>query len=109
MINTFQDELYLLESKQAKGTKIRANIRWGLEGEKCSKTFFKVLERQNMQNQTISELYTDVEKSKFSSNPKDILKSAKSFYENLYTRENASKSAIDELLNQIPTNKKISF
>ena len=102
MINTF--ELYLLESKQAKGTKIRANIRWGLEGEKCSKTFFKVLERQNMQNQTISELYTDVEKSKFSSNPNDILKSAKNFYENLYTRENVSKSAIDELLNQTPTN-----
>ena len=101
-INTF--ELYLLESKQAKGTKIRANIRWGLEGEKCSKTFFKVLERQNMQNQTISELYTDVEKSKFSSNPNDILKSAKNFYENLYTRENVSKSAIDELLNQTPTN-----
>ena len=50
MINTFQDELYLLESKQAKGAKIRANIRWDLEGEKCSKTFFQVLERQNMQN-----------------------------------------------------------
>ena len=48
MINAFQDELYLLESKQAKGAKIRANIRWDLEGEKCSKTFFKVLERQNM-------------------------------------------------------------
>ena len=56
MINTFQDELYLSESKRAKGAKIRANIRWDLEGEKCSKTFFKVLERQNMQNQTISEL-----------------------------------------------------
>ena len=34
-----------------------ANIRWELEDEKCSKTFFKVLDRQNMQNQTISELY----------------------------------------------------
>ena len=48
MINAFQDELYLLESKQTKGAKICANIRWDLEGEKCSKTFFKVLERQNM-------------------------------------------------------------
>ena len=28
MINTFPDELYLLESKQAKGAKIRANIGW---------------------------------------------------------------------------------
>ena len=30
-----------------------------------------------MQNQTIFELYTDDKKSKYSSNPKDILKSAK--------------------------------
>ena len=95
MINTFQDELYLLESKQAEGAKIRANIRWDLEGEKCSKTFFKVLEIQNLQNQTISELYTDDQKSKCSSNPNDILKYAKNFYENLHTKENVSKSAID--------------
>ena len=62
MINTFQDELYLLESKQAEGAKIRANIRSDLEGEKCSKTFLKVFQIQNMQNQTISELYTDDQK-----------------------------------------------
>ena len=30
-----------------------------------------------MENQTILELYTDDNKSKYSSNPKDILKSAK--------------------------------
>ena len=76
-------------------------------GEKCSKTFCKVLKRQNMQNQTISELYTDAKKSKFSRNPNHILQSAKNLYENLYTRGNVSKSAIDELLNKIPTNKKI--
>ena len=42
-------------------------------GRECAKVFFKVLERQNMKNQTISELYTDDNKSKYSSNPKDIL------------------------------------
>ena len=47
--------------------------RW----KKCPKTFFEVLERQNLKNQTIFELYTDDNKSKYSSNPKDILKSAK--------------------------------
>ena len=66
MINNLQDELYALETKQAKGAKIRANIRWDLEGEKCSKSFYNVLERQNMQNQTISELYTDDKKTKYS-------------------------------------------
>ena len=41
-INNLQDELYSVESKQTRGAKIRANIRWDLEGEKCSKTFFGV-------------------------------------------------------------------
>ena len=70
MIENLQNELYQLENKQAKGAKLHANIR-------RTKTFFKVLERQNMKNQTIFELYTDDNKSKYSSNPKDILKSAK--------------------------------
>ena len=41
------------------------------------KRFFKVLERQNLQNQAIFGLYTDDSKSKYSSNPKNILKSSK--------------------------------
>ena len=35
-----------------------------------------------MKNQTIFELYTDNNKSKYSSNPKDILKSAKKIMKN---------------------------
>ena len=35
-----------------------------------------------MKNQTIFELYTDDNKSKYSSNPKDILKSAKKVMKN---------------------------
>ena len=54
MIENLQDEFYQLERKQVKSAKLCANIRWDLEGEKCSKTFFKVPERQNLQNQTLS-------------------------------------------------------
>ena len=109
MINNLQDELYTLETKQTTGGKVCANIRWYLEGEKCSKSFFNVLERQNMQNQTISELYTDDKKTKYSNNPvetkyfnnpQDILKSAKIFYKDLYTRGNISGDAINELLTE---------
>ena len=35
-----------------------------------------------MQNQTIFQVYTDNNKSKYSSNPKDILKSAKKLMKN---------------------------
>ena len=48
-----------------------------MEGEKGPKTFFEVLEKQKMKSQTIFELYTDDNKSKYSSNPKDIFKSGK--------------------------------
>ena len=37
MIENLQDELYQIENKQAKGAKLRANIRWELEG----KNFFQ--------------------------------------------------------------------
>ena len=59
MIENLQDKLYQLEYKQAKDAKFCANIKQELQGKKYYKTFFKVLERQNMQSQTISELYTD--------------------------------------------------
>ena len=53
-------------------------------------TFFKVLERQNMQNQTIFEWYTDENKLKYSSNPKDIHKSEKKNMENSTPTEAAT-------------------
>ena len=40
-----------------------------------------------MQNGTISELYTDDKKPKYSRHPNHILKSAKNFYEKLYKRD----------------------
>ena len=41
MIEHLQDELYQIENKQAKGTKLRANIRWELEGKNAKKSFFQ--------------------------------------------------------------------
>ena len=40
-----------------------------------------------MKSGTISKLYTDDTKSKYSSNPNNILKSAINFNEKLYTKE----------------------
>ena len=76
MIENLQDELYQLEKKQPKGAQLRASIRWELDGKRCS-TFFKVLKRQSMKYQTISESYNDDNEAKYSSDPKDIFKFAK--------------------------------
>ena len=59
-----------------------------------------------MKNQTIFELYTDDNKSKYSSNPKDIL-NLKENYEKLYTKQ-TSTAATTEFVQKIPNRKKIS-
>ena len=47
-------------------------------------------------------------KSKYSSSPKDILKSAKKIHEKLYTNETTSKAPITEFFSKISIRKKIS-
>ena len=59
-----------------------------------------------MKSQAIFELYTDDNKSKYSSNPKDILKSAKKITK-LYTKW-TSTAATTEAVCKIPNIKKIS-
>ena len=59
-----------------------------------------------MKNQIIFELYTDDNKSKYSSNPMNILKSAKKIMK-LYTKW-TSTAATTEFVCKIPNRKKIS-
>ena len=61
-----------------------------------------------MRNQTIFELYADDNKSKYSSNPMNILKSTKKNYMKLYTKC-TSRAATTEFVWKIPNRKKISY
>ena len=76
-----------------------------MEGKKFPKTFFKELERQNMKNQTIFELYTDennilavlwtflnLKKKIWNSTPSELL-----------------QTATTEFVWKIPNRKKISY
>ena len=74
-----------------------------LEGEKGSKTFIRVLERNNMEIQTLFDLHTDDNKLKYY---RDILKSAKK-YEKHYTKQTFT-AATTEFLSKISNIKKIS-
>ena len=82
-------------------------IRWELGSEKFPKTFFIVLERQNLQIETISGLYTVNNKSKYSSNPKDIFKYAKNIYKKLNNKEITSKVPTTKFLGKIPNKENI--
>ena len=54
-----------------------------------------------MQNGTISELYADDKKSKYSSNPNHIPKSAKNFKKRFIQKRQTSKTAIAEVFSKI--------
>ena len=84
---------FQFKTKEVQDAKLRENSGWELGREKCSKHFFEIIEYRN---QTIS---TDTKKTKYSSNPVIILaKPATRFYENLYTKETASKTATSDFL-----------
>ena len=65
-----------------------------------------------MENQTIFELYTDDNKSKYSRNPMNILKSAKKYNIYMYMKlctKWTSTAATTEFVWKIPNRKKISY
>ena len=59
-----------------------------------------------MQNQTISEIYTNDNKSKLSSNPTDILKSAKKIVKNFIPKTQVPKLPLLNLLAKFLTERK---
>ena len=108
IIRNLQDELYQLENKQAKSAKLHPTIRWKLEGEKCSKTFFKVLERKNMGKQTRSEFILMVINQTILASLLAFSNLKKNLYEKLYTKEVTFKTATTEFLCQTPNRKNMS-
>ena len=60
-----------------------------------------------MKNRTIFEFYNDDNKSNYSSNSKDILKSANKIMK-LYTKWTSTAAATTEAVRKIPSIKKIS-
>ena len=66
-----------------------------------------LLQRQNLQNQATSELYTDDNKSKYSFNSEDIFKYSEKIYEKLYTKKTTSKAATTNFFSKICNRRKI--
>lgn len=110
-IENLQEKLHKVESKPSKGTKIRANSRWEFKGEKCSKTFFKIIEEQNLRNKTISAVYTPVIlATKIQNLPvtlRTFLNQLKTFLVKLNPREDTSKTIISYVLSKILKRKKL--
>ena len=97
-----------MENKQVKGATLAASIRWKPEGKKCSATFFKVLERKNMQNQTRSEFILMIINQNILASLLTFSNLQKNFYEKFCTKEATFETATTKFLRQILNRKNIS-
>ena len=95
------------KTNKQKVQKLRTTIRLKLEGEKCFKTFFKVLERKNMQNQTRSEFILMIKNQNILPSLLIFSNLQKHLYERFYTKEATFTTAMTDFLSQIPNRKKI--
>ena len=98
MTENFQDKLHQEQCKQSKGAKICGSIRREFECEKCSKTFYQIFARQNMQNQT---------NAKHCINSEYIFKSAKNILKKRITKEDSSNTTASKVLTKICNRKNL--
>ena len=110
MIESYYNNIYNnllkseLESKQrnffnlkAKGSCIRARIKWVEEGDIPSKYFLNI-EKQRQTGNVITKICDEGREIK---NDQEILKTALKFYSNLYRKTNISVDTINEYLNKV--------
>ena len=91
MIANFQDELYQLESKQAKDAKPHANIGQELEDKNAPKPFSKHLKDIICKiKQYLNHIVIIINQNNLS-NPKDIVKSEIDFMKNFTPRRQLTK------------------
>ena len=77
-----KEELEKMEETETKGAIVRSKVRWAEAGEKNTKYFLN-LEKKNAVDKHICQL--QVENGKIISDPTDILKEQKHFFEQLYS------------------------
>ena len=95
--NNRKFDLYQVESEYLKVKGLR---------EKNSPKLILLYLKNNIQNQTISKLETDDEKTKCSSNSNDIHKSIENFYEKLFQKRQPPKLHLLNFLEKCLTERK---
>ncbi|GAB5593750.1 hypothetical protein Unana1_08650 [Umbelopsis nana] len=94
----------IIEEKTADETKqhlLRSATRWHEKGERSNKYFFRVIKQRQTQ-QTLQSIKS-VTTGKLATTTGEILKEARSFYQNLYTPEEIDQTAAKTLLTSTPS------
>ncbi len=90
--DTIRKEIEQIEEEKLRGNIIRSRAQWIEEGEKCSK-YFMQLENRNYKSKCITALLN--ENNHIIDKQEDILKECRSFYKNLYTEQNDRRNFED--------------
>ena len=91
-----QKELIDIRQKKLEGVKVRSRARWVEDGEKVSK-YFCNLENRNYISKMMPNLVK--EDGTLTLDQKEIIKETKNFYENLYTRKEVDEVDLEDILN----------
>ena len=88
-------ELQAIDTERTEGLILRSRVRWYEHGEKSSKYFFN-LEKRNNARKTVNKLINN--NGKLLTNQKDIREEQKSFYYNLYKKQETNNMYLEEFL-----------
>ena len=102
-INEIQNNIDIIEERSLKGAMVRSRTKF-IENEETPSKFFYAAESVFQKNKTITALKD--KSGKIVTTDKEILKSAQTFYEELYKKAQINKSEQDKLINNYE--KKIS-
>ena len=91
-----QKELFEIRQKKLEGVKIRSRARWVEDGEKVSK-YFCNLENRNFISKMMPNLVK--EDGSLTVDQTDIINETKLFYENLYSYKEVDEVDLDDILN----------
>ena len=97
-----KEQLQQIRNKRIEGMKIRSRSQWLLEGEKVTK-YFCNLENRNFVSKSMSSLELDDGEMIYDNN--DLLEETKRFYENLYScrQSQIEQVNLDTVVDNIPT------
>jgi len=101
-----EHRLDTLMEKTMTGLALRTQLRWREMGERCTKYFFRVLKARAIKR-TITQLRVPNTNAEVS-DPADLCRVGRTFYNNLYTPDPISQDDVTSLLSNIPAEAKLT-
>ncbi|CDH61172.1 hypothetical protein RO3G_01611 [Lichtheimia corymbifera JMRC:FSU:9682] len=105
-IQNIEQQIDTLTQHETQQNLLRSATRWHEKGERNNKYFYRVI-KSRQQQQTIHSLKCS-RTNRILHDSSDLIQETRHFYQQLYTPEEVDQHAIDQLLNNIPHDVKLT-